>query len=610
MDLSEKIKELPQKSGVYIYKDDTGKIIYVGKAVKLKNRVKSYFQENRPKDAKTKALVKKISDLEYILTSTEAEALILEDTLIKKNKPRYNVLLKDDKTYPYVRVTNEPYPRLFYTRTKIKDGSKYYGPITEVHNLKNVMKLIRNLFHLRSCDLLITEQTIAEKKHKVCLDYHINKCDGPCEGLISQEAYNENIKRALKIIEGKSSEVEKSLEKEMVKAAENLEFEKAASYRNKIKLLMEFTSKQKIVSNDFKDRDVFGISRIDSEACSIVMKIRDGKLLGKRNYILKDALKTDDEELLQKTIEQWYLESDYVPKEIYLPSEPQDIEYLQNWLNNLKGSKVHLIIPKMGDRKNLVELAETNARYVLREYQLAHTKREQIIPRSVLSLQRDLNLNEPPRIIECFDNSHIQGSELVSSMVQFVDGKPNKNGYRKFKNKTVQSNNDFAAMEEAVKRRYTRLKEEVNNSTEEKPVKYPDLIIIDGGKGQLSSAKKILNDLGLNHLNVIGLAKRLEEVFFPGNSEPILLPKASSALRLLQHARDEAHRFAITYHRSLRDKRTLQTELTRIPGIGEKTAKKLLKELGSVEKVRNADEETLKNHLNAKQAKAVLEYFE
>lgn len=572
--------------------------------------MKSYFQENRPKDAKTKALVKKIKDLEYILTDTEAEALILEDTLIKKNKPRYNILLRDDKTYPYVRVTNEAYPRLFYTRNKIKDGSKYYGPITEVYNLKNVMKLIRNLFHLRSCDLIITADTITQKKHKVCLDYHINKCDGPCEGFISQEEYAENIKRALKIIEGKSTEVEKQLEKDMINAAEALEFEKAASYRNKLKLLSEFSSKQKIVSNDFKDRDVFGISRIDSEACSIVMKIRDGKLIGKRNYILKDALKTDNPELLQRTIEKWYIESDYVPKEIYLPEEPLDIEYLQNWLNETKGSKVSLIIPKIGDRRSLVELAETNARYVLREYQLAHTKREQSIPRAVLSLQRDLNLKEAPRIIECFDNSHIQGSELVSSMVQFVDGKPNKNGYRRFKNRTVLRNNDFAAMEEAVKRRYSRLKEEVKKSSEDKPVKYPDLIIIDGGKGQLSSAKKILDELGLQDLNVIGLAKRLEEVFLPGSSEPVLLPKASSALRILQHARDEAHRFAITYHRSLRDKRTLQTELTRIPGIGEKTAKKLLKELGSVEKVRNADEETLKNHLNAKQAKAVLEYFD
>ncbi len=614
MTLAEKIAQLPQKPGVYLYKNKLDKIIYVGKAIKLKNRVKSYFQENRPRDAKTKALILNIVDLETIVTDNEAEALILEDTLIKKHKPKYNVLLKDDKTYPYVKITNELYPQVIITRARIKDGSKYIGPITEVYNLKSLMKTLKSLFKIRSCTLDISEKSIAEKKHKVCLDFQINKCEGPCEGLVSAIEYNENIKKAHKIILGKTKEVEKQFIEEMEKAAEKLNFEKAAKLRNNITLLREFSSKQKIVSNDTLDKDVFAISRIDDDACSLVLKIREGKLIGKRSYILNKSVQSSDEELLRRTMEKWYIESNYVPDEILLPTEPDDFEYISSWLGEMKEKSIKFLFPKIGDKKEILELAETNAKYILREYQVAQFNREQVIPRPVLSLQRDLKLKHPPRILECFDNSHLQGTDLVSSMVMFIDGKPYKSGYRKFKNRTVLANDDYASMREVIKRRYSKLLLDIEENKKlaepSDKIKLPDMVIIDGGKGQLSAALDALEELNLiGKFTIVGMAKRLEELFFPNEKDSLILPKTSSSLRILQQIRDEAHRFAITYHRSLRDKRTLQTELTKIKGIGEQTAKKLLIELGSTENVKNSNRETLSKYLNTKQIDSLLEYF-
>lgn len=614
MNLEEKIFNLPQEPGVYLYKNNKDKIIYVGKAIKLKNRVKSYFQENRPRDAKTKALIQNICDFETIVTDSEAEALILEDTLIKKHKPKYNVLLKDDKTYPYVKITNELYPQVFVTRNRIKDGSKYIGPITEVYQLKNLMKTLRSLFKIRSCNLDITELSIKNKKHKVCLDYHIKKCEGPCEGLVSSEEYTDNIKNAQKIILGKTKEVESVFNKQMVKESEKLNFEKAARIRNNLLILRDFTSKQKIVSSQIVDRDVFAIARVDDDACTIVLKIREGKLIGKRNFIVKKVLNTDDSEILQRTIEKWYLESEYVPDEVFLPCEPDDFEYLTDWLSELKGKSVKIQIPKIGEKKEMIEMAETNAKYILKDYHVALYNREQIIPRPVLSLQRDLRLEKPPRILECFDNSHLQGTDLVSSLVKFVDGKPYKSGYRKFKNKTVLRNDDFASMKEAVTRRYKNLLIEIeDNKKKSEPdpnVRLPDLIIIDGGKGQLGIAVEVLKELEIfDKVKVIGLAKRLEEIFFPNQKEALLLPKTSSSLRVLQQIRDEAHRFAITYHRKIRDKRTLNSELNNVPGLGEKTVKKLLTTFGSVKNVFEASEVDLKKVLNNKQLKSLNEYI-
>ena len=602
MDLTDKIANLPQKPGIYQYKDSAGKIIYVGKAIKLRNRVRSYFNKLKHHDAKTRALVNKIEDVEVIVTDSEAEALILEDTLIKKHKPRYNINLKDDKSYPYVKVTNEPYPRIFQTRNVIRDGSKYFGPFTKVGDMHRVLELIHKLFRLRTCKLNITAETILEKKNKVCLEYHIKKCDGPCEGLISQEDYNKNIDYAKSILSGKTRDLEHYLRKKMEQLSEEMKFEEAAQVRDQLGAIRQFVSRQKVVTADLVDRDVFGIYREDNTACSLVFTVREGKLIGRKHFIIKKAEDLTDEEIVQRTLDTWYSEQEFVPKEIFLPTEPEDIETLSTILAKKRKASVSIKIPKIGEKRHLVDLAENNAQYILKEYLLAIAKREQSVPHAVQALQRDLRLKRLPRIIECFDNSHLQGTELVSSMVCFEDGKPKKSEYRKFKNQTVNKNDDFAAMSEAVERRYSRL---INEKQ-----RLPDLIVIDGGKGQLSSAVSVLKELGiLDKVAIVGLAKRLEEVFFPGNSEAVLLPRTSSSLRLIQQLRDEAHRFAITYHRQLRSKRTFKTELTEIPGIGAKTAQKLLIDMGSVEAISKSTVAQLKVHIGEKQAKAIHKYF-
>jgi len=601
IDLSEKLIGLPAKPGVYQFKNNSGKVIYVGKAINLRNRVKSYFQ-SKPHDAKTNAMVKHIADIEVIVTDSEAEALILEDTLIKKLKPKYNILLRDDKSYPYVRITNEPYPRIFPTRKLIRDGSKYLGPFTEVRNLRALMKILRSLFRIRSCDLNITDDTISKKKHKICLDYHIQKCDGPCEGLISLDKYNENIKNAVQVIHGKTEELEKFFENQMQTLAEEMRFEEAAIVRNKLLLLRDYTNQQKVVSAELIDRDIIGLSRHDDLACSLVFMVRDGKLIGKRHFILQNSAEISDNKLIQITIEKWYLENEFIPKEILLPFEPDQTEFIYDWLRKKRGKSIEIIIPKLGDKRKLVNMASANAEFQLKEFLLAIAKREQSISRAVLSLQRDLRLPKPPLRIECFDNSHIQGSDLVSSLVVFENGKPKKSDYRKFIIKNVTKNDDFAAMREAVERRYKRLMEE--------KISLPDLIVIDGGKGQLSSACSVLKELQIDKkVHIIGLAKRLEEIFLPDVSESILLPRTSSSLKILQQIRDEAHRFAITFHRKLREKRTLHTELTEIEGIGEKTAQKLLIEFGSVEKIKNTPQEELKKFLSKKQVDNILSFF-
>jgi excinuclease ABC subunit C len=602
LDLFDKVKTLPTNPGIYQFKNEAGKIIYIGKAKNLRNRVHSYFQDNRPVDAKTKALMRKISDVEVIVTDSEAEALILEDTLVKKHKPKYNIMLKDDKSYPYVRVTNEPYPRIFPTRKLIRDGSKYYGPYTEVRNLRIVMKTVRSLFMLRSCDFHLTDETVNNKKYKLCLDYHIKKCEGPCEGLISKEIYNLKVKQAVQILNGKTRDIERLLESEMERLATEMKFEEAALVRNRYLILKDFVSQQKIVSVELLDRDVFALARIDDSACALLFKIRDGKLIGRRHYIITNTLGKSDEEIIQTAIEKWYLESDFIPNEIILQCEPEQANFIQNWLSKLAGRNVVLQIPKIGDKKKLINMAITNAEFQLRDYHLAMAKREQTVPRILQSLQRDLRLSKPPVRIECYDNSHIQGSELVSSMVVFVDGKPKKSDYRKFKIQSVEGNDDFAAMREVIQRRFSKVEDE--------KWQLPDLIIIDGGKGQLSSAVDTLKSLGFSDkVPVIGLAKRLDEIFFPGKKESLLLPKTSSSLRLIQQLRDEAHRFAITYHRLLRDKRTLKTELTDIPGIGSKKAQELLIHFKSVENIKKASIEEVKEIIGEKAAGKIIDYF-
>lgn len=600
--LSEIIKSLPLKPGIYQYKDSSGKIIYIGKAIKLRNRVKSYFQQGKVADAKTNALVGKIEDIEVIVTDSEAEALILEDTLVKKHKPRYNILLRDDKTYPFVRITKEDYPQIFKTRTIVKDGSKYFGPYTDVGNINQLLRVIRTIFKLRSCDYKLDDKNVAEKKYKLCLDYQINRCEGPCQGLISKADYRKKITAAVQILNGKTKDLEKQFEKEMIRLSEEFKFEEAVELRNKLTMLKEYTAHQKLVSNDLADRDVFAVGRYDTKACTIIFKIRDGKLVGKRHYIINSADDHTDGSLIQRTIEKWYLENEFIPREIVMSAEADDPKYIMSWLESKSEHPVHIHIPQKGDKKKLVMLAETNALYILKEHYIAQQKREQSSPRAVHSLKRDLKLKNLPKWIECFDNSHIQGSELVSSLVVFENGKPKRSEYRKFKIKTVDKNDDFAAMRETIYRRYKRRLDENH--------KLPDLIIVDGGKGQLSSAVSVLKNLGVyDDIIIIGLAKKLEEIFFPNKTEPIILPKTSSSLRLIQQLRDEAHRFAITFHRQQRSARTIKTELTEIEGVGRKSAEKLLINFGSVKEISKKTVKELNMIVNKKTSKSIFDYF-
>ncbi len=603
LSLKEKIASLPTRPGVYFHKNDEGKVIYVGKAKNIRNRVRQYFDHNRQVDAKTKVLVSKIADVDVIVTDSEAEALILENNLIKQHKPRYNVLLKDDKSYPYIRVTNEEFPRVFSTRKVIRDGSKYFGPYTDLRYMYSLLRTLRSLFPLRSCDLPLTEDTIAMQKYKVCLDYHIKKCEGPCQAFVDRLHYNEHIRQSVQILNGRTREVEKQLEEQMIILAETLRFEEAAQVRNRLEVLREYSERQKVVSTDEFDRDVFALSRDDHDACTVILSVRDGKLIAKRHFYASNVLHQTDAEIIEGAMSRYYMESDFIPPEIFLPCDIINDDFMIDWLSKKRSAAVDLVVPKIGEKKKLVNMATANAEFLLRDLQLQHMKREESVPRAVASLQRDLQLSRAPRRIECFDNSHLQGTDYVSSMVVFVDGRPRKADYRKFKIKSFVGNDDFAAMREVVERRYRRLLAENGH--------LPDLIIIDGGKGQLSSAVEILTRLDLyGKIPIIGLAKRLEEVFVPEQSDAVILPRSSSALRLLQQLRDEAHRFAITFHRELRSKRTLQTELTAIKGLGEKSAQRLLTELGSVEAVRNTSEEGIAAIVGKSLAKRIREYFD
>lgn len=600
--LKKKLANLPNAPGIYQFKGESGKIIYIGKAKSLRNRVRSYFQDTRTKDAKTTALITKIEDLEVIVVNSEAEALILEDSLIKQHKPRYNIMLRDDKTYPFVRITNEEFPRIFKTRTVIKDGSKYFGPYTDVKRLNALLKLLRNILKFRSCKYNLNTYEIQNRKFKLCLDYHIGKCSAPCIGKIDKQDYQSNIKMAASLLQGKSKEIKEMIIQQMNQFAEEMNFEEAALLRDKLYILNEFLDSQKIVSSEFNDRDVIGFVQLENYACSLIFMIREGKIVGKKHYIINNTQQKSKEEILQKTIETWYLAAELIPEEILIEQIPEDSDFIIQWLKQKRGRTVSLNIPKQGEKKKLLDLANINAEYMLREHLIAITKKEIVASKPIVALQKDLNLPKPPIRIECFDNSHIQGSDYVSSLVCFIDGKPKKSEYRRYKLAEVEGNDDFAAMREVIFRRYSHA------VSDNSPL--PDLIIIDGGKGQLSSAVEILKSIGVyDKVTVIGLAKRLEEVFFPNQKDAILLPKASISLKLIQKLRDEAHRFAITYHRLLRDKRTLQTELTEIEGIGEATAQKLLIKFGSIKKIKQQNIDTLSEIVNLKVANNIIKHF-
>ena len=599
-ELKAKLKDLPGRPGIYQFKNEKGKIIYVGKALNLKNRIRSYFHGSM-NSPKTIALVSKIEDLELIVTDNEIEALVLENNLIKEFKPRYNVNLKDDKSFPYIKVTNEFFPRIFPTRRLIKDGSKYFGPYTEVRNMKSSLRMINQIFKIRSCNLNITNESIEKKKFKVCLDFHIGKCDGPCEGLISSKDYSEMVSEVVKLLRGKTDDLIQELDMKMQNLVENLEFEKAAEIRDKLEQLKAISAKQKVVSEDFEDRDVITTVYEGRDSACSIFNIRSGKLVGKKQLHLSVEMNEEIEEINSSAIKFYYNELVEVPNEILLETVPNDEKALIEWLHQKAGHKVRFIIPQRGNLKSLVNMCRQNALYQLKEIQIQKMKYEGQTPYPVAALQRDLRLKVLPKKIECFDISNLQGTDTVASMVVFEEGKAKKSLYRKFIINSVDGPDDFQSIREVIYRRYSKLKEEKSS--------LPDLIMVDGGKGQLSSAIEILDELGYSKYNIIGLAKRLEEVFFPGNSEPESIPKTSSGLKLLQHIRDEAHRFAITFHRNRRSKRTIKTGLTDIKGIGPSTAKILLKELGSLAAVRTADKDTLNKLIGRKKTDILIEHF-
>ncbi|MGK9367801.1 excinuclease ABC subunit UvrC [Melioribacter sp. Ez-97] len=605
--LQNKLDNLPNLPGIYQFLDKNGKVIYVGKAKNLRNRVRSYFHNNID-SPKTAALVSKIADIELIITDNEIEALVLENNLIKQLKPRYNVNLKDDKSYPYIKISNEPFPQVYPTRNVVNDGSKYFGPYTDVKSMKKSLRLINKIFKIRSCKYHITQETIEKKKYKLCLDYHIKKCDGPCEGLISEDEYGQLVKQVIKVLKGKTDDLISELQQQMQQAVQKLEFERAAELRDRIEQLQVYSSKQKVVTTEKEDRDIISAAYEGKDVAATVLNIRAGKLVGKRQLTLttSDSLSTTediyDTRALYASIVKFYY-NDYIeiPKEIILEEEPDDSDTLIEWLSEKAGFKCRFIVPKkMSEAKSLLMMCKQNSILHLKEIQLQKMKKEGSVPFVIAALQKELRLKNLPRRIECFDNSNLQGSDAVASMVVFVDGKPKKSLYRKFIIRSVVGPDDFASMKEIIERRYSKI---LDGS---EPM--PDLIVVDGGKGQLSSAMEALEKLGAKNYDIIGLAKRLEEIFLPGEKEPHIIPKTSPVLKLLQHIRDEAHRFAITYHRQRRTKRTITTELLNIKGVGKKLAEKLLSAM-SIEEIKQADVEKLASIVGQAKAKIIHDHY-
>lgn len=592
-DIKEFLKTLPTKPGVYQYWDGQGQIIYIGKAKNLRSRVSSYFVKDSQLSGKTRVLVRKIRNITFTIVDTEIDAWLLENSLIKKHQPRYNVLLKDDKTYPWIVIKNEPFPRIFPTRRVVRDGSKDYGPYASVSMMHAIMDTIRELYPLRTCNYALTPENIEKGKFRICLEYQIGNCHGPCEGYERPEEYDKKIADIRDILDGKISGVIRRIKEQMEAAAARLDFEEAHQLKNKLDLLDGYQSRSTVVSSSITNLDVFNIASEGNYAFVNFLKVMNGVIIQTQTVEMKKRLDETDQELLALAIpeirERFHSDS----KEIVVPF-PLDIA----------SDTLKFTIPKMGEKKKLLELSQKNVAYFKKERLLHYEKLNPEIrtERLLKKMQEDLRMNTLPRHIECFDNSNFQGQYPVSAIVVFRDARPSKKEYRHFNVKTVEGPNDFATMEEAVFRRYRRLLEEEQA--------LPQLIVIDGGKGQLSAALKSLRLLGIEkQVTVIGIAKRLEEIFYPGDPYPLYLDKKSETLRVIQHLRDEAHRFGITFHRKQRSRQTFRSELDQIPGIGPVTVDKLLRHFRSVKKIREAEDEALLKILSRKQLASLKDYF-
>ncbi len=593
------LNTLPAKAGCYLMKNNEGRIIYVGKAINLRARVRSYFHSESSLDDKTRRLVREITDIEWIVVGSELEALILEMNLIKRHRPRYNIRLKDDKRYPYIKIHwADPFPKVTVTRQMTDDGSRYFGPYTSVLAVHQTLDVLRRIFPYLTCDREITGTDT-----RACLYYDIKRCTAPCIGAVNQAEYRQMIADLQSFLDGQSNPIVKRLEKEMQKAAEELRFEKAAATRDQLKAIQSIIERQKIVFNtDYLDSDVIAMARADGEACVQIFFIRSGKLIGREYFILEGTEETSDSEVMEQFVKQFYTEAANIPDQVMLPEEIEEARIIGQWLRSRRGGqKVELFVPREGQPQELVQMAAENASETLSalrtQWQADTHKQEQ----ALAELQHALHLAEPPNRIECYDISNTQGTATVGSMVVFEQGVPSKNLYRRFNIKSVAgAPDDFASMEEVLTRRFRRWQsaQEASADPGARPDAsfsfLPDLIIIDGGKGQLGRAVKVLAQFGLSEkVPVVGLAKQEEEIFFPSKSKPILLPRHSQGLYLVQRIRDEAHRFAITAHRNQRSKLGLASQLDVIPGIGATRRKALLKHFGSIDKIREASLEEL-----------------
>lgn len=579
-----KIKNLPTSPGVYIFKNSAGAIIYIGKAKNLRNRVRTYFQSAQNHSPKTAKMVSGIDDLVLMVTDSEIEALILEANLVKEHRPRYNINLKDDKHFPYIKVTtSEPFPRILVVRRLEKGGNRYFGPYTNSTGMRGTIRFLSRLFKIRSCNLIIPHPT--GKPQKVCLDYHIGRCDGPCENLQSREDYAENVDSVVLFLSGRGETLIDKLEERMTRLSEEMEFEKAAEIRDQITALESVRQKQKVDAGVAVNRDIISFARDGRYTVVVIMQIREGVLIGKQDLQLTCEAEEEDAELMSGFIGQYYNNQPNLPDEVYLPLKLDDEDVIAKWLSKMLGRKVRILTPQKGEKLKLVDLAATNARLLLDEILIQKKGFKERVSKSVQALKDDLHLTRSPRMIACVDISNTGETDAVGSLVYFANGKPQKSNYRHFKIKDVRGQDDFAMMREVVGRYFYRLQQEKGTP--------PDLLVVDGGKGQLSSVQKEIASLGFEAQSIIGLAKRFEEIYLPGNPEPLTISKTSPGLMLLKRIRDEAHRFAIEYNRKVRSKRTIKSSLDKLEGVGPKRREILLRHFGSVKKIREATLEQL-----------------
>jgi excinuclease ABC subunit C len=581
--LEEQAATLPRKPGVYLFRDRKGRILYVGKARDLRSRVRSYLQDPEALPAKTRVLMEHARDLEWMVTGTAAEALLLESNLIKEHDPRFNIVLRDDKSYPYIKVTlNEDYPRVYVTRRVVDDGARYFGPFTQVKLLRRNLALVKDLFPVRSCRYRLLD----EAPSRPCLDYHIDRCEAPCVEFVSREEYRAMIGEVVRFLEGDTRAAERALEERMRRSAERLQFERAAGYKRQMSQLEEIRAGQRVSSLGGEDRDVIGLARVGDDACGLILDVRDGRMLGKEHHLLGNVEGAEEGAILSLFLTRYYLRREEFPSEVLLPLDFEDRPLLEELVRQRSGRAVRLRVPARGEKVRQIRLANRNASLLLEERLLAASQETRRARDDVLELQSALGLARIPRRIACIDISTIQGRDSVGSVVTFENGVPRKAGYRRFRIKYVEGQDDFAMMAEVTERYFRGL---LDHGDE-----LPDLLVIDGGKGQLGAARGVLADLGaLDEIDALGLAKREEEIWLPGRRDPVWLPRRSRALQLVQHIRNEAHRFAVTYHRTLRSKRTIASELDQVPGIGPKRRAALLHHFRSVDRIRDTSVEEI-----------------